>query len=884
MIGQTISHYKIIEKLGEGGMGVVYKAEDTDLNRIVALKFLPPQSSLSQQDNDRFLREAQTAAVLNHPNVCTIYSIEKDESNGEKRQFIVMEYMEGMTLREKLAEGPLSLDTASQYAIQIGEALHEAHSKNIIHRDIKADNVMVTAKNKIKVMDFGLAKLKGSLKLTRTSSTVGTLAYMAPEQINGGEVDSRSDIFSFGVLFYEMLTGKMPFRGEHQAAMVYSIVNEPAEPIAKYLPDASEELSKIFEKALEKNPDERYQTAIDMAVDIRRLKKQTSKITSIRSIQHDASGFQPVSPSPAGQNRLSKALIMPWNSARVLQIALGVLIVAIAVILFLGRNASAPIRVAVSQITDMPGEELYPDISPDGNFIAFTHIEGGEQDIFLQRIGGGNPINLTKDSHSKNSCAAFSPNGDQIAFCSDRDGGGIYLMGSTGESVRRLTKTGYNPAWSPDGKMLVYATEQVRVPYGRTTKSQLWTVSIRDGAATLLDSGDCVQPQWSPHGTRIAYWGLPTGSGWRDLWTIDSEGKNKTRITNDAAIDWNPIWSPDGRFIYFLSDRSGSMNVWRVAIDEKSGDAKGELEQVTVPASNCAWLTLSHDGRKFIYSSLETRANIYRVGFDPVNERFIGPPVQITSGSKTYNWLDISPDGKRIATASSGIQEDIYVMNSDGSNIRRLTNDKPKDRGVRWSKDGNSIYSYSDRSGKYELWRINLDGSGLEQMTNGQDNVNNPHLFPNGLNIMGGSMSATWVFDLTKPIEQRLVRTIPNIPGTVNRLGVTDIAPDNQLLIGAKVFPDGSVDGIYTYSLNDNEFKNVVDYGTFPHWIEGVNKVMFFYKGKILLLNRMTNAVKELDALLQVDVENLHALSSDQRTFYYIKTEAESDIWQATME
>ena len=490
MIGQTISHYKILEKLGEGGMGVVYKAEDTDLNRIVALKFLPPQNSLSQQDNDRFLREAQTAAVLNHPNVCTIYSIEKDESSGEKRQFIVMEYIEGMTLREKLAEGPLSLETASQYAIQIGEALHEAHSKNIIHRDIKADNVMVTAKNKIKVMDFGLAKLKGSLKLTRTSSTVGTLAYMAPEQINGGEVDSRSDIFSFGVLFYEMLTGKMPFRGEHQAAMVYSIVNEPAEPITKYLPDASEELSKIFEKALEKNPDERYQTAIDMAVDIRRLKKQTSKITSIRSIQNDASGFQPVPASSAVHDRQLLARIMPWNSPRVLQIALGVLIVAVAGLLFFGSNSNAPIRVTVSQITDMPGEELHPDISPDGNYIAFTRNNGEEQDIFLQRIGGGNPINLTKDSHSKNNYAAFSPNGDQIAFCSDRDGGGIYLMGSTGESVRRLTKTGYNPAWSPDGKKIAYATEGIRIAQARTTFSQLWCVSVQDGSTTLIDSGD----------------------------------------------------------------------------------------------------------------------------------------------------------------------------------------------------------------------------------------------------------------------------------------------------------------------------------------------------------------------------------------------------------
>jgi len=884
MIGQTISHYKILEKLGEGGMGVVYKAEDTDLNRIVALKFLPQQNSLSQQDNDRFLREAQTAAVLNHPNVCTIYSIEKDELNGEKRQFIVMEYIEGMTLREKLAEGPLSLDTASQYAIQIGEALHEAHAKNIIHRDIKADNVMVTAKNKIKVMDFGLAKLKGSLKLTRTSSTVGTLAYMAPEQINGGDVDSRSDIFSFGVLFYEMLTGKMPFRGEHQAAMVYSIVNEPAEPITKYLPDASEELSKIFEKALEKTPDERYQTAIDMSVDIRRLKKQTSKITSLRSIQNDASGFLPAPASSAAHDRQSLARIMPWNSARVLQIALGALIVIAAGLLFFGRNSSTSIRITVSQITDMPGEELFPDISPDGNFIVFTRNDGEDQDIFLQRIGGGNPINLTKDSHSKNNHAAFSPNGDQIAFCSDRDGGGIYLMGSTGESVRRLTTTGYNPAWSPDGKKIAYATEGIRVAQSRTTLSQLWSVSLQDGSTTLIDSGDAVQPQWSPHGSRIVYWGLPHGSGWRDLWSVNSDGKNKIRLTNDPAIDWNPVWSPDGHYIYFLSDRSGSMNVWRIPVDEISGEAKGDLEQVTVPASNCSWLALSHDGKKLIYSSLEQRANIYKMGFDPAYERFVKPEIQVTTGSKTYNWLDISPDGKKIATTSSGVQEDVYVMNSDGTNIRRLTNDKPKDRGVRWSHDGTAVYSYSDRSGKYELWKINLDGSGLEQMTRNLENVNNPHFFPDGHNLIAGSQSSVMMFDLAKPIEQRFVRTLPPIPGMKHRFAVTDIAPDDQLLIGSEILSGGSADGIYTYSLNTNEFTKIIDYGTSPVWIDGVNKVLFFHKGKIFLLRSKDNSVKELDASLHVDTDNFHALSVDKRTFYYIKVESESDIWQAAME
>ncbi len=228
MIGQTISYYRILEKLGEGGMGVVYKAHDTKLDRLVALKFLPHGMLVSEEDKARFLQEARAASAVMHPNVCVIHDIAEHEG----QQFIVMEYVEGKTMRERV---PIQkVQDAINYAIQIGEALEEAHSKGVVHRDVKTDNIMVTSKNQVKVMDFGLAKLKGSLKLTKTSSTVGTLAYMAPEQIQGGEVDTRSDIFSFGVVLYEMLTGQLPFRGEHEAAMVYSIVNEEPEPIQRY--------------------------------------------------------------------------------------------------------------------------------------------------------------------------------------------------------------------------------------------------------------------------------------------------------------------------------------------------------------------------------------------------------------------------------------------------------------------------------------------------------------------------------------------------------------------------------------------------------------------------------------------------------------------------
>ena len=296
MLGTTVSHYKILEKLGEGGMGVVYKAEDIRLRRTVALKFLPRALESHETERARFLQEAQAASAFNHPNVCTVYDIGAEGDT----QFIVMEYVQGMTLREKIAEGKLPTGTAVGYAIQIGEALQEAHAHGIVHRDIKAENLMVTAKNLVKVMDFGLAKLKGSLKLTKTSSTVGTLAYMAPEQIQGGEVDARSDIFSFGIVLYEMLTGCLPFRGEHEAAMVYSIVNEEPTPIQSHLPDVSSELVHVLDRALEKDPEDRYQTVHDMVIDLRRLKKKTSPVSASASLLPQAGSEEMTSARPAG--------------------------------------------------------------------------------------------------------------------------------------------------------------------------------------------------------------------------------------------------------------------------------------------------------------------------------------------------------------------------------------------------------------------------------------------------------------------------------------------------------------------------------------------------------------------------------------------------------
>jgi serine/threonine-protein kinase len=277
MVGTTISHYKILEKLGEGGMGVVYKAEDTKLKRIVALKFLPMHLSASEHDKARFIQEAQAASALNHPNVCTVHDIQDRDG----QIFIVMEYVDGQTLREKIrtASGLLSIQEVFLIASQIVNALADAHEKGIVHRDIKSENIMVTAKQQVKVMDFGLAKFKGALKLTRTASTVGTLAYMSPEQIQGEEADFRSDMFSFGVLLFELLTGKLPFRGEHEAAMMYSIVNEPPEPVSKYRNDVPPEFVAVIQRLLAKNPESRYARTEDLQHDLRESVHASGEIT-----------------------------------------------------------------------------------------------------------------------------------------------------------------------------------------------------------------------------------------------------------------------------------------------------------------------------------------------------------------------------------------------------------------------------------------------------------------------------------------------------------------------------------------------------------------------------------------------------------------------------
>ena len=723
-------HYEILGELGRGGMGVVYKARDTHLDRVVAIKTLPADRLADPNRKLRFVQEAKAASALNHPNIVTIHDINSDQGV----DFMVMEYVDGKTLDEVIPAKGVRPPLALKYAVQIADALAKAHGAGILHRDVKPSNVMVTEEGRVKVLDFGLAKLSDRAgtsedatltrgPLTEEGAVVGTAAYMSPEQAEGRKLDGRSDVFSFGSVLYEMVTGQRPFSGESRVALLAKVLNEDAAPPSRIAPSVPPDLEKAILRCLRKDPARRFQTMADLKVALEDLQDESAFGTQAQA-----------APPPARSSR-------KWALA-------GLLSLLVAGGFFAWREFRSPDRSQPLQavpLTTYPGAESNPSFSPDGNQVAFTW--GGPKqdntDIYIQMIGSGSPLRLTTDPGVDFS-PAWSPDGRWIAFVRGSVGPGkleVRLIPPLGGSERKLAeieiRQSFFPApylaWTPDARFLI-ATDSP----GERRPNALFTISVETGEKKPLTSprpplfGDSM-PAVSPDGRSIVFGRAAAAAAGEILWLALGEGGapagEPRRLTPAALNAYHPAWMPDGEEILF-SARSG---LWRLSVRGQSAPARLPFvgEDGFMPA-----VSRPPPGRpgRLVYVRRSLDTNIWRVETSGPGATASSPPVAAISSTRWDTNAQFSPDGRRVSFASSRSGDlEIWLADPDGGNTAQLTSlGAPQTGTPRWSPDGQTIVFDSNLEGQYELYAISASGGKPRRLTSHPANDHVPSFSRDG--------------------------------------------------------------------------------------------------------------------------------------------------------
>ncbi len=873
MIGSTLGHYKILRLLGTGGMGEVYAAEDLTLGRTVAVKVLPSTVASTPEDLDRFEREAKAVAALNHAGIVTVHSFEKA---GEVR-FITMELVEGEPLSARVPPTGMPFETLLRLGVEIADAVSAAHDRGIVHRDLKPANVLVTPANHAKILDFGLAKLREpeglvgdqpTRQLTGEGRIVGTVAYMSPEQAEGRPVDHRTDIFSLGVLLYEMATGQRPFQGDTSMAVLSAVLKDQPRAATEINPALPSAFARILKTCLRKDPDRRYQSAKDLRNELQTLREEL-----------DSGELQrPAFAAAAAQSGRRAPIIAAG--------LVGVGMLALAVAMWPRSAPSAPaLTLQHLQLTSASGQEVEPTLSPDGKWILYVSSAAGNEDIYLQSVSGQKPLNLTEDSPVDDIMPAFSSDGDRIAFRSDRDGGGLYVMGRTGEAPRRVASEGFDPAWSPDDKHLIYATQTAPIATSRNNLSQLRRVEVDTGKVTAVTEEDAVNPAWSPNGRFIAYWGLGRTVGGlqtnsvRDIWVISEAGGAAWRVTEDEAVDWSPMWNADGSFIYYVSNRGGSMNLWRIAMNPDTGRATGVPEPVTTPANYVGRARMAANGQTVVYEARSGQSNIHRASFDAARA-VLGPSEPVTSGSRAFRFVDPSPDGKFLVLGTGFLQqEDLFISAADGTGVRQLTTDAFYDRWPQWSPDSQLVAFYSNRSGKYEIWTTTPGGQ-LNQLTHAEGiSMLYPRWSPDGTRMSFSDLTnrrIVGIFDPRKPWKDQVPDILPAPAG--ERTFLTGVAlqwsQDSKRLAG-------TVNGVVTiYDTVSRTYTPVGDVrGAVYGWLKD-GRLFVGPANAPRLVDPTTGAARPVT--LPRFGDQLPAefrLSFDERAAYFNVARNEGDVW-----
>ena len=700
--------------------------------------------------------------------------------------------------------------------------------------------------------------------LTDSGASVGTVAFMSPEQARGETLDARTDVFSFGEVLYQMVTGEPPFTGHTAAVVFHALLEKQPTPPGQINHEVPMQLERLITSALEKDREVRVQSAAQLRAELTKLHRTLT----------GGSGSDIAAASESG------------DRSRMAGVLLATLALAAFVVLFVvyGPGDSPAGFADFEQLTSQPGEELFPSLSPDARSIIYTSYATGGGDIYLQRVDGTNQNNLTAGSDAYDGEASFSNDGNFIAFRSDRQGGGIFVMGATGESARQLADFGYNPAWSPDDSQVLFTSEQVlNSPERRFGINEVWAVDVATERPRRIHGGDAVQAGWSPDGERIVYWAQEAGR--RDIWTMAADGTDSIRLTDDDSLDWNPVWSPEG-FIYFSSDRGGNMNLWRVPISA-SGLLEGDPQPVTTGVVEVSQHpTISADGKRLAYAARTSSRNIQRIGFDPASKQTTGFPEAVTVGSILSEWSDPSPDGEAVAFMR---QDDIFVSSAAGSELNRLTDDDFNDRRPRWSPAGDKILFYSNRGGgPYQAWVMNPDGSGKVQVTDDPSEPIYPTWSPDGKRISYvDTASGSFIIDADPGDRQEPPLELPPLapPGTA--FIARSWSPDGRFLAGELwTLDDQRADGILVYSFESGDYDLVAEHGVEPTWLGDSRTILFQSSvvppSEIVQTDRVAKEARPVLSNTPYSIAGPR-LPLDNGSLFYTAIDAEADIWLITI-